>query len=98
MDLAASVKKADFGIAICKSGIGMSIACNKVKNIRCALVDNVTNATLAHKHNNANVLAIGSNDVNLKLAIDMIHAYDSVAFEERHQKRIDKISKYEESR
>ena len=43
----------------------MSIAANKVKGVRCALIDNVTNAALCHQHNNANVIALGSNDVNI---------------------------------
>ena len=85
----------DFGIVICKSGIGMSIAANKVKGVRCALLTNVTNAKLCHQHNNANVIALGSNDVSSRKAYMIIDAYDSVTFEERHQKRIDKITKYE---
>lgn len=88
-------KKCDFGIIICKSGIGMSIAANKVKGVRCALVDNVENAKLCHQHNNANVIALGANDVNLDLAIKIIDAYDSVEFETRHQHRIDLITEYE---
>ena len=87
--------KVDFGIVICKSGIGMSIAANKVKNVRCALVSNVTNATLCHQHNNANVIALGSNDVSSRKAYKIIEAYDAAIFEERHQRRIDKISDYE---
>ena len=87
--------KVDFGIVICKSGIGMSIAANKVKGVRCALVDNVTNATLCHQHNNANVIAMGSNDVSNRKAYKIIEAYDEAVFEERHQRRIDKISNYE---
>ncbi len=87
--------KANFGILICKSGIGMSIAANKVPNIRCALVCNAKNAMLAHKHNNANVLAMGSNDVSKNIAYKIIDSYESVEFEERHSLRISKISAYE---
>lgn len=90
-----AANEASFGIVICKSGIGVSIAANKVKGIRCALIDNVTNAMLCHAHNNANVIAMGSNTVDLSLAKEMIDAYMLTAFEERHQKRIDKISAYE---
>ena len=88
-------KKVDFGIVICKSGIGMSIAANKVKGVRCALLVNTTNAALCHQHNNANVIALGTNDVSPELAYQIIDTYDSVTFEERHQKRLDKITAYE---
>ena len=87
--------KVDFGIVICKSGIGMSIAANKVKGVRCALITNETNAMLCHQHNNANVIALGANDVTPRKAYKIIKAYDSVAFETRHQRRLDKISNYE---
>ena len=90
-----SSKEADFGILICKSGIGMSIAANKVKGVRCALLDNVKNATLSHMHNNANVIALGSNDVSIRKAYQIINAYNNATFETRHQKRIDKITQYE---
>ncbi len=52
--------EADFGILICGTGIGMSIACNKVKKIRCAKVNNVEEAILSRQHNDANVLALSS--------------------------------------
>ena len=93
-ELVAS-KKADFAIVICKSGIGMSIAANKVKGIRCALIDNTTNAKLCHQHNNANAIALGANDVSSRKAYKIIDAYLSVEFEKRHQRRIDLISNYE---
>ena len=90
-----SENEVDFGIVICKSGIGVSIAANKVKGVRCALVNNETNAKLCHQHNNANVIALGANDVDINLAIKIVEAYDSVEFESRHQQRLDKISDYE---
>ena len=73
----------------------MSIAANKVKGIRCALIDNTTNAKLCHQHNNANAIALGANDVSSRKAYKIIDAYLSVEFEKRHQKRIDLISNYE---
>lgn len=88
-------KEVDFGIVVCKSGIGVSIAANKVLGVRCALLTNVTNAKLCHQHNNANVIALGANDVSSRKAYKIIDAYDSAIFEERHQRRIDKILKYE---
>lgn len=86
----------DYGIVICKSGIGMSIAANKVKGIRCALVQNETNAILSKQHNNSNMLALGANDVNLKQAISIIHAWLNASFlNDRHAHRIQKIMDYE---
>lgn len=87
--------KVDFGIVICKSGIGMSIAANKVKGIRCALLTNEENAALTHQHNNANVIALGANDVSKRKAYKIIKAYETAKFETRHQRRIDKILDYE---
>ena len=88
-------EEVDFGIVLCKSGIGVSIAANKVKGVRCALLTNTTNAALCHQHNNANVIAMGANDVSEEMAFKIIDAYVNAKFEERHQKRIDKILSYE---
>lgn len=90
-----SQNEVNFGIVICKSGIGVSIAANKVKGVRCALISNEVNARLCHEHNNANVIALGANDVDLKTALKIIEVYDNAVFEARHQKRIDKITAYE---
>lgn len=88
--------KVDFGIVICKSGIGMSIAANKVKNIRCALVKDVETAILTKQHNNANMLALGANNVNADLAVDIIRNWLNTEFMGmQHTRRVDKISKYE---
>ncbi len=85
----------DLGIAICKTGIGMSIACNKVKGIRCAKIDNKIDAEFSKKHNNANVLAISANkDVNEIL--EFIEIFNSSTFEgDRHSKRLNMIMEYE---
>ena len=88
-------KQAEFAIVICKSGIGVSIAANKVKTIRCAYLDNVEVATLCHQHNNANAIALGANYVTPRKAYQIIKAYDEAIFEQRHQKRIDIINEYE---
>ncbi len=86
----------DYGIVICKSGIGVSIAANKVKGIRCALVSDVQTTILTKQHNNANMLAFGANKVSLDLAVEMIQSWLSTSFMgDRHQKRIDKITEYE---
>ena len=84
-------KKVDLGIAICGSGIGISIACNKVKGIRCARVTTIKDVKVTKKDNNANVIAF-SGDVKR-----MIEEFINTPFsnEERHIKRINKISEYE---
>ncbi|MDD3305291.1 MAG: RpiB/LacA/LacB family sugar-phosphate isomerase [Bacilli bacterium] len=89
-------KEFDYGIAICGSGIGISIACNKVKGVRCAKVDNVRDAKMAREHNDANIIAIGSNKLFFEIK-DIIDAFLKTKFtgEERHVRRIKKISDYE---
>ena len=86
-------KTVDLGIAICGTGIGMSIACNKIKGIRCAKVSNEEEAKLARLHNDANVLALSSTlDINeLK---DIVLAFITTEFsnDDRHKRRIDKIN------
>ena len=86
----------DLGIAICGSGIGISIACNKVKGIRCARVTTIKDVKVTKKDNNANVIAFSS-DVNYDKVKRMIEEFINTPFsnEERHIKRINKISEYE---
>lgn len=85
----------DFGILICGTGIGMCMAANKVRNIRCAKVDNVKEAKLAKLHNDANVISLSSKMSTLKMK-DIIDVFIKTEFskEERHQRRIDKINNY----
>ena len=91
-----SSKKANFGILICGTGIGMSIAANKVKGIRCALIHNVNEAKLAKIHNDANIIALGAyNSVNDMTLMINTFINTSPIREDRHQNRIDKIIKYE---
>ncbi len=81
------------GILICGSGIGMSIAANKVAGIRAALVHSVETATLARQHNNANVLCLGARTTDSKLALQMVKAWLDAKFEgDRHQRRVDKLT------
>lgn len=89
-------KKVDFGIAICGSGIGISIACNKVKGVRCAKVNNKKEAKITRLDNNANVIALNEK-MFLFEAKDIVDAFLTTKYkeEERFQRRIDKISKYE---
>ncbi|MBQ3468964.1 MAG: RpiB/LacA/LacB family sugar-phosphate isomerase [Bacilli bacterium] len=86
----------DYGIAICGSGIGISIACNKVKGIRCAKVSNIDEARYTRIDNDANIVALSAN-TNQEDALKIVETFLNTDFshEERHQKRIDKITKYE---
>lgn len=89
--------KADKGILICGTGIGMSICANKVKGIRCALCSDTFSARATREHNDANVLAFGERVVGGGLALDIVDAFLDTSFSnaERHVKRIDKITAIE---
>ena len=90
-------KKVDFGIAICGSGIGISIACNKVKGIRCAKVDSINDVIATRKDNDANVIAF-SEKVPIEEAIDFVNTFIDTpcSLEEKHVRRRNKIKNYEE--
>ena len=91
-------KEGTLGILICGSGIGMSIAANKVSGIRAAECWDVTSARLSRQHNNANILCFGSRLVGQEVAFDMCRIWLTTEFlEGRHQKRIDLITKLEKS-
>lgn len=81
------------GVLICGSGVGISIAANKHKGIRCALVHNSLEARLTRLHNNANVLAMGGRILGEELMKDILDAFLSTEFsnEERHLRRINKL-------
>lgn len=82
----------EFGILICGTGIGISIAANKIDGIRCALAGTEYAAEMAKRHNNANMLAFGGRVTGGELAISILKAYMNAEFEGgRHQTRIDKI-------
>lgn len=78
-------------VLVCGSGIGMSIAANKLKGIRAAHVESSFTAQLAGEHNNANVLCIGERITGPAHAVAMVRAWMNAKFESRHQRRIDKI-------
>ncbi len=86
--------KIDLGILICGTGIGMSIACNKVKKVRCAKVTTKEEAFLARSHNNANVIALSENVTNYKEIIDTFLTTD-FSKEEKHQRRVEMIDNYD---
>lgn len=85
----------DFGIILCGTGIGISIAANKIKGIRAALVYDETTARLAREHNNANIIALGGRTTTREKAISIIDTFMNSTFEQRHQTRIDKIKNIE---
>ncbi len=96
--LATKVAKGKFkrGILLCGSGIGMSIVANKVNCIRAALCHNSKFAELSRRHNNSNIVVLPARFVDFATAKDIIDKWLSTDFEgDRHQKRLDKITKYE---
>ena len=98
-DFAAAAAKAvaagecDKGIVLCTTGIGVSIAANKVDGIRCALLSDVMSARMTREHNDTNVMAIGAGIVGQMLALEIIDTWLGTEFsgEARHQRRIDKV-------
>lgn len=84
--------KAEKGIAICGSGIGISIACNKVPGIRAALCTSVEMAEMSRRHNNANVICMGARMISQDLAFDMVDKWLSTEFEGgKHERRINEL-------
>ena len=98
-DFAAPAAKAvangecEKGIVLCTTGIGVSITCNKVKGIRCALLSDVMSARMTREHNDTNMMAIGAGVVGTMLALEIADTWLSTEFShnERHQRRIDKV-------
>lgn len=88
--------KFDKGILICGTGIGMSIAANKVKGIRCALVHDVFSAKATRCHNNSNILAMGERVIGPGLALEIVKTWLATDYEGgRHEARLRKISELE---
>lgn len=89
---AVSNNSIDLGILICKTGIGMSIACNRIKGARCAKVATVKETKLSRLHNNANVIAL-SGDMTVYKAKDLVDTFVKTKYlgEERHNRRIVKL-------
>ena len=83
----------DYGILICGTGIGISIAANRYPSVRAALCYDVTTARLCREHNDANVLALGARQTAPELAEEIVNMFLSTEFEGgRHQRRIDLLS------
>ncbi len=87
--------KADRGIVCCGTGIGISIAANKVDGVRCALCTSVEMAALSRQHNNANLLALGGRTTENQLALDIVDTWLTTEFEGgRHARRVGLIDNY----
>lgn len=89
--------EADCGILICGTGVGISMAANKVKGVRCGVCSDTTTAHLIKEHNNANIIAFGARIVGSELAKDIVKAYLEAEFlGGRHAQRVAMISEIEE--
>ncbi len=85
------------GIVVCTTGIGISIAANKVKGVRCALLSDLMSARLTRLHNDTNMMALGQAVVGEKLALEIVDTWLDTEFEGgRHQNRVNKISALED--
>lgn len=95
---AVASKKCEKGILICGTGIGMSMAANKVKGVRCAHCSDTFSAKATRQHNDANVLALGERVVGVGLALEIVDCFVNTTFsnDERHIRRINKITEIEE--
>ncbi|CCX37488.1 ribose-5-phosphate isomerase B [Clostridium sp. CAG:1013] len=88
--------EADYGILVCSTGIGISIAANKVKGIRAALCTNEFCAEMTRRHNNANILCMGGKVIDKETALKLVDIFLHTEFEGgRHQRRIDQIAQIE---
>ena len=104
-DTADSCDYPDFGAAAaravasgaCEKGIGISIAANKIKGIRCALLSDLMSARLCRQHNDSNMMAMGAGVVGTKLALEIVDTWLATDFEGgRHQRRVDKLMALEQ--
>jgi ribose 5-phosphate isomerase B len=94
--LLVAKKEVDKGIVICTTGIGISIAANKVKGIRCALCTDTLMARMTRLHNDTNMLALGAGIVGKNLALDIVDTWLDTEFEGgRHTNRVEKIMNIE---
>lgn len=92
--------EAEFGVVVCKSGLGSCIAANKIDGIRASHPGTLDEAFLTRSHNNANVLCLGQDTVDTHFNLQLLDKFLHTPFsgEERHQRRIDKITQLEQER
>ncbi|NLC73483.1 MAG: ribose 5-phosphate isomerase B [Ruminococcaceae bacterium] len=102
-DYAEAVGKAvasgecEAGILICGTGIGISIAANKVRGVRCALCNDCFSAEMSRRHNNANILALGERVLGVGLALRIVDIFISTGFDGgRHERRVNKVMALEQ--
>jgi ribose 5-phosphate isomerase B len=85
-------RKSNVGILVCGSGTGMAMSANKIKKIRAAVCYNKASTSLSRKHNNANIIALGSRLTNKSIALKLVNIFLSTKFEGgRHLRRVNKI-------
>uniref|UniRef100_Q07U54 Ribose-5-phosphate isomerase n=1 Tax=Rhodopseudomonas palustris (strain BisA53) TaxID=316055 RepID=Q07U54_RHOP5 len=93
---AVASNEGSFGFLFCGSGVGISIAANKVPGVRCVVCSEPYSALMARRHNNANILALGQRVVGVELALLIVDTFLNAEFEEgRHQRRLAMISAIE---
>lgn len=93
---AVASKEVDYGILCCGTGIGISLAANKVPGIRCAVVSDVFSAKMSKAHNDANMLSLGERVLGRGLALEIVDAWINTEFEgDRHSRRVDMIKEIE---
>ena len=94
---AVAAGQCERGIVLCSTGIGVSIAANKIKGIRCALLSDLMSARLTREHNDTNMMAMGAFIVGVPLALQIVDTWIGTAFSggERHARRIAKIGELE---
>lgn len=96
---AVAAKEVELGILICGTGVGISLAANKVKGIRAAVCSEPCTARLSRQHNNANILAFGARIIGIETAKEIVKAWLDAEFEGgRHQERVDMIMAIEAGR
>ena len=81
------------GIVLCTTGIGVSIAANKIRGIRCALLSDIVSARMTREHNDTNMMAMGAGIISQELAFKLVDTWLGTEFsgEDRHRRRIDKV-------
>ncbi len=94
--LAINKKEADAGILICGTGIGVSMAANKIKGVRCALCSEEYSAKMSRLHNNANILALGARVIGKDMAVSILNSWLETAYEGgRHEKRVQQLDDFQ---
>ena len=90
-------KEIDKGILFCGTGIGISIAANKIKGIRCANLSDTYSASKCVEHNNCNMISLGGRTVGAEIAFEIVDRFLSAKFEgDRHERRVNKLMSFED--